>query len=191
MINNATAFILAGGKSSRMGTDKGLMEYNGIPMIKHSIRLLEELFHEVIIIANNPMYKKLGLQVIEDEIENVGPIGGILTGLQNSKTEWNFFIACDLPFMKKELIEILFENTGEFNAIIPSHNGHTEPLCAFYRNNTLDVVLKQIESGNYKLHDLMGKLNTNKVEIPGYFFEKQNPFSNMNTRADLSQSNYK
>jgi molybdopterin-guanine dinucleotide biosynthesis protein A len=106
-----SAFILAGGKSVRMGTDKGLVDFKGKPMIKHLIEIVQPLFSDVIIISNNEAYQKFGLPVLKDRIKDLGPIGGLLTGLKYTNTDWNFFIACDLPFVQTKVINLLNDET--------------------------------------------------------------------------------
>ena len=107
--NNITGFVLAGGKSSRMGKDKGLMLMNGTTMIEHSIRALTPLCTSIIIIANNNNYKNLGYQVYSDNIKDSGPLSGICTGLSLTKTNINFFTTCDSPFVNSELLSVLIK----------------------------------------------------------------------------------
>ena len=98
-----TAIILAGGKSSRMGSDKGLVLLNGKPMISYIIEILKKMQIPIIIISNNENYKQFGLPVFADIIKEKGPLGGIYTGLKNSKTESNIIVSCDVPFYQIEL----------------------------------------------------------------------------------------
>lgn len=184
----SNAFILAGGKSSRMGTDKGLIDFNGKPMICHVIDHITLYFGTVSIISNNPLYRQFDLPVIEDRIKNIGPAGGILTALQLTDTSWNFFIACDLPYMDYSVIEFLIDTQFKGQAIVPVYNDNTEPLCAFYNVSCIPSLELQIAKANYKLHDLIEVMNVKKVIIPKFIQPQINPFTNINTVFDIKQS---
>ena len=100
----ATGIILAGGKSSRMGEDKGLVLLNGKPMIQYVIEALKEVVSDIIIISNNASYNKFRIPVYADLIKDKGPVGGIYTGLYHSTTELNFCISCDVPMISSDFI---------------------------------------------------------------------------------------
>ena len=100
----ATGIILAGGKSSRMGEDKGLVLLNGKPMIQYVIEALKEVVSDIIIISNNASYNKFRVPVYSDIIKDKGPVGGIYTGLYHSTTELNFCISCDVPMISSDFI---------------------------------------------------------------------------------------
>ena len=95
------AFILAGGKSSRMGMDKGTMDFNGIAMVDRVIRVCKSVFSCATVVANSAQYFQYGLPVIKDVIPNLGPVGGIYTSLLHSTSEWIFVVSCDMPFVWK------------------------------------------------------------------------------------------
>jgi len=188
MVLNITAFILAGGKSSRMGTDKGLVELNSIPMIQYVLQTVNSVFHKVIIISNNPAYKHFGVEVIADEIKDIGPLGGIITGMKNSETDWNFFIACDLPYMSKEIIELILLNANDCDAVIPVHQNKPEPLCALYNIKEIIIFENSVNEKDFKIQNVYNKLNHKLVEIPDSFFYSGNPFRNINSMKDLFNS---
>ena len=83
-----TGIILAGGQSTRMGTDKVLLEINEKTLLERAIELVQPLSETVLISSNNPIHKKYGFEIIPDEIKDCGPIGGIYTCLKKSETEW-------------------------------------------------------------------------------------------------------
>lgn len=184
---NITCFILAGGKSSRMGTDKGLMPFRGSAMIEHVIRIVLPIFSEVIIMSNQPGYEKFGFAVWEDEVKGLGPLGGITTALRNTTTALNFFISCDLPDMDAEIIRMIC-NTEERGAVtLPTHHGHLEPLCALYSTEVLPIFEGQIRRGNLRMHDAVAQANAVSVAIPESFFAGRNPFGNFNTTEDTAR----
>ena len=106
--NNITAFILAGGKGKRLTHKKSLIQIDKKPLILQTVIDLLSIFSKVILVSDNrELYSFLDIPIYEDIIKNIGPLGGIYTGLNISKTDWNFFIACDMPFMNLDIIEIL------------------------------------------------------------------------------------
>ncbi len=187
--NRERAFVLCGGKSSRMGTDKGLALYRGKEMVCHVIDVLQPLFSEVVLIANNPAYTKFGLPVFHDLISGTGPMGGIYTGLINSDTPWNFFIACDMPFITDRVIGKLQNETDVGDAIVALHNNLQEPLCTFYNKSCISFIEKQMAVNNFKLQDLISILRVKNVDVSGTFLPGQDPFRNINTLDELININ--
>ena len=177
--------ILAGGKSSRMGTDKGLMDFNGKPMIQHIIDLVQKYFSDVMIISNNDSYKKFNLPVYPDEFQGSGPVVGILTGLTKSSTAWNFVVACDLPFLNSEILELLISNRNGYDAVVPFHHGNPEPMCAMYNKSCLPAFKNNIASGVFKIQDAFPLFYVNYLQMQGHLFHDKNPFINLNSKEDI------
>ena len=92
---NITGIVLAGGKSSRMGSDKGLLTINGKMFIEHVVDAMKPLVDNIIIVSNNKMYDQFGYERIEDEIINSGPMAGLYSGLKHSESEYNLVLSCD------------------------------------------------------------------------------------------------
>ncbi|HMT28108.1 MAG TPA: molybdenum cofactor guanylyltransferase [Bacteroidia bacterium] len=187
-LKSYTAFILAGGKSSRMGEDKGMVLFKGKEMVVWMIELLKPHFKEVCIISNNPAYAKFNLPVHSDLIKNQGPLGGLYTGLTYSSTPWNLFLACDMPFMNMDIIQHLAAGLKEYDAVVPFQNEHPEPLCAFYNKSCLPVIENQLQNGDNKIQDFYKLVNSNYINIMGLYSSVQNPFHNINTKEELKNS---
>ena len=111
--NKITAIILAGGKSSRMGTDKGLLDFEGNKLIQHVIDNVKSSCEEILVVSNNDGYNSLGYPVVKDRFLNRGPLGGIHAGLSITKTNWNFVIGCDMPFAEKHFIAYLLSHVSK------------------------------------------------------------------------------
>lgn len=108
MYDDITGIILAGGKSSRMGQNKALLDFKGKTVIEHVISTVSNLFNRVIIITNSPAdYTHLGFEIFTDFYANLGPLAGIHSGLVNSKTERNFIISCDIPLVTSDVINYI------------------------------------------------------------------------------------
>jgi molybdopterin-guanine dinucleotide biosynthesis protein A len=185
-----TGIILAGGKSSRMGTDKGFQELCGKPLIVYAIEVLSGLCDKIIISSGSDAYQSLGFDVVADEFPGIGPMGGIYSALKQSKTEQNLVLSCDLPFVSKELLSFILENSHGFEVALPFQgNQHYEPLCGFYSLSVLDRMNTFIHEQNYKLPDLFEKIRINKLTINTELsFFDENLFLNVNSKHDLTQA---
>ncbi len=135
---NATAIILAGGKSSRMGYhDKSLLPVNDKPIISHIAKQLEGHFDEIIIGANDPgKYAFLARRIVPDLKKDKGPLMGICSCLKASQNEVNFITACDIPEMNLGLIQDMISLAGNADIVMPVKEGDkVEPLYAVYKKS--------------------------------------------------------
>jgi molybdopterin-guanine dinucleotide biosynthesis protein A len=183
-----TGIVLSGGKSSRMGTDKGLTTFNGKPLITYPLTILEQLCDPVFISANENIgeYQKFGYPVIEDKIKGIGPMGGISACLEQSTTRLNIVLSCDVPFLNRELMEHLISRIDNFQAAVPVHDGFVEPLSAVYATNVLWYLNDCIAKDNYKLMDFLSGINCLKVDVGEKdSFWGEDIFTNINTQTDL------
>ncbi len=191
-VNNVSAVILAGGKASRMGgVNKALLKINGISIIEREIAVLAEIFPETIIITNTPDdYEFLGKPLFRDLIPGKGSLGGIYTGLVQAKNPYCFFVPCDMPFLKKKIIEVLMENLDEHDIVIPKVNGHLEPMHAIYSKKCVPHIQNLMESDDLKIKQLFDEVDT--FEIPEDLIRKFDPtfdfVMNVNTPGDLEKA---
>jgi len=183
-----TGIILAGGKSSRMGTDKGLLQLCGKPLIGYTIKVLSELCSTIIISTSSGAYESFGFKTVADEIPAIGPMGGIYSALKQSRTEKNLVLSCDLPFVSKELLSFILKNSEGYEVAVPwQGNQHYEPLCGFYNLSVLEQMTAFIQKENYKLPDLFEEIGINKLTINNKLnFYTQNLFLNVNSKHDLA-----
>ena len=177
-----TVILLAGGKSSRMGQDKGLMLLNGKPMIEYIIEIAQQISTEIIIVANNDSYLKFNLPVYKDEFLDKGPLAGIYTGLKNTKTEKNLILSCDVPYIQKELIEFLISNSEKNEITISLFQDKLHPLIGIYAKSCLPVILEQIKLNELKVASLFEKIKTKLLDVNE--FDSSN-FRNINKESDL------
>lgn len=184
-IKGITGFILAGGASTRMGSNKALLEVGGYPIISTIYRTLSSLFHEVVVVTNSPLdYDFLPCCKVPDIYPGYGSIAGLHSALIHSNTAYSFVTACDLPFIDPVVIRYLCDVcTDEYDAAVPSSIGGVEPLCAVYSSLCKDVFENAIQQGERKILDVMGRINIRKVtynevqRIGG----QANSFLNVNT----------
>jgi len=190
MVENSeiTIFILSGGKSSRMGKDKGLLMYQGKPMILHTIHKLKGLCNTIVINSNNPQYYVFGYLVVPDIYKDVGPMGGLHACLSVTKTKYNLILPCDMPLIDVALIENLIEHKEIAPIVMPQHtNGTLEPLLALYHSNLLQLINNYIIEGKYRVDLLLKSSEHYLVSVDnGSNKEFEYQFLNVNTQKDLN-----
>ncbi len=183
-MNKITGIILAGGKSSRMGEDKGLILLNGKPMIKHIIDRLEELGLSIMIVANNSDYEQFNYPVFNDLMKEKGPLGGIYTGLFHSKTEANLILSCDTPNVTVELLQMIIDQSRETMVTIPEFNNRLHPLIGVYHRKAIELIHENLVNNQLKLIKVCEDLNAKIVNVPTEL-GKEIYFSNINTQQEL------
>ena len=187
-----TGIILAGGKSSRMGKDKGLCQFNGKALVEYAIETLKPLCGQMMISANHfpEKYKQFGIPVVSDEIRNIGPMGGIYTCLKHSTTRHNLVLSCDTPFVGTILLSHLLRHINKEQVVAPAHHAFlVEPLSAYYATNVLDDIKQAINLGDYKLINLFKKVRFKTVQTGKLLpFQSGYSFLNINRPEDLEQA---
>jgi len=180
--SDATAIILAGGKSTRFGEeDKSMLVIRGLPMIQYIALQLKEMFPEVIIGSGEiEKYSFLGLKVVPDIRPGYGPLMGICSGLNESSNDMNFITACDIPEIDGLFISKLFEASPGADIVMPVRkDGRYEPLLALYHRSVEKKALEMLNEGKRKISDLTEKVNTVYVE-----FEAVEWYYNLNSMED-------
>ena len=148
-----TGIILAGGKSTRMGSDKGFLKFNGKSFIEYSIAALKPLVSQIIIVSNNADYDIFNVKRVEDVIKEAGPLAGIYTGLKTSKTEFNLVLSCDVPLITKEILEMLIEAQDRQSDIIQIvSQGKSMPLIALYKKCCETQFYQLLKNDERRLH---------------------------------------
>jgi len=188
MSKEITGVILAGGKNSRMGSEKGLLSVDGDRIIERIIHVIEPLVDEIFIISNTENYNYLGLSVYSDIVGDCGPLGGIYTALKNSKTEYNLIIACDMPFLSTNVLNYLISHTGSNQIIVPHFEGNLEPLCAIYHSSCTSRIMEHIQNRQFKLLDAINSFDCKIVEIDAKKYG-EDCFRNINTRLEYQNLN--
>ncbi len=164
---DATAIVMAGGLSSRMGTDKALLEIDGRPLIERIANQLRPHFKELLISANDPeKYSFLNLPVIVDREKNRGPLMGIASALAASRHGLNFVHACDIPVTDMELMQRLMRaSRGNDAAVARAPDGRMEPLFAAYRKSALPAMHEVLSAGENRIRMIFDRCLTAFVEI--------------------------
>lgn len=182
--SDITGFILAGGKSRRMGTNKAFLMFQNVPLLKHMIMLIEPVCHEVFVSGRATGYDVFNVPIIPDLFSDCGPIAGIYSSLNHSESDWNLLVSVDVPFVNEELFRHLILHSGESDCIIPKHASGVEPLVGLYHRRILPVVEEMIGNGDYKLMDLLARLNTRFLDCNDLVTKYPRLFLNVNCPED-------
>ena len=184
MIEKISLLIVAGGKSSRLGTDKRFVEVGGIGLLENILRKASaEDFAEIFLCVeeNLPTLKilaeKFGAKLLIDEVKKSGPMAGLAVGLANIKTDWALAVSADMPFFDSKTLTRKFSAA---QAIIPIVGGKFQPLAAFYRRELAEIFSRELSSGQRKIFTAIKKIPHEFTEIL-----EEEIFFNINTRADL------
>jgi molybdopterin-guanine dinucleotide biosynthesis protein A len=182
--------ILAGGKSSRMGVNKALMQFHGEPLIARVAKALTSCpaISEILLITNTPAeYEFLHLPSFPDIQPGKGPLGGIYTALSHAKFSRTLVVACDLPFITPELLDYLCRESEVAEVGVLESEKGVEPLCAVYAKSCLPVIEKQLRDGRLKVSDFYPQVKTKIIRLDASFpFYKQNLLANVNTMEEFA-----
>jgi len=162
-----TAIILAGGKSSRIGSDqdKAILELNGKRLIDIVISKLKHIVGDNIIIVGPPEKYPSYKQVVPDLFNQRGLLVGLYSGLKTSTSRYSLVVGCDMPFLKLELLQYIGDKIDSNDIIIPRYaKSYVEPLCAIYSKACLEVMKRNIESGILSIRKIIPYLKVKYIE---------------------------
>ncbi len=186
LLENATAIIMAGGGSRRMGTDKSMLPINGRPIIENICEQLRGCFEQILISANEAdKFSFLGFKVIPDKVPGQGPLMGIASAVETSSNELNLIVACDIPHIELRYVRRMLSEATESKAdiVIPTSNdGKYEPLFAIYRKSALEAINKVLSSGGRKIADVFSLCNVRYIE-----FNDADWLINLNTMEEYEE----
>ena len=147
-----TGVILAGGLSSRMGSNKALLPYRGGRFIESIHRMLAELFDQVLLVTNTPeQYSFLPCRKVADLYPGAGALAGLHAGLHHSRTSHIFAVACDMPYLNAPLIRLLADRRRWADVVIPEGDQGNEPLHAIYGKMCLDPMGRALAEGRRRI----------------------------------------
>jgi molybdenum cofactor guanylyltransferase len=189
--NSLTAFVLAGGRSTRMGTDKAFLKLGSDTLLARALRILGAVASDVRIVGSAGKFRG-ERPVVEDIYVGCGPLGGIHAALASTSTEMNLFLAVDLPFVDERFLNFLVRRAAASGATVtvPRSGGRFQPLCAVYRKPFAAVAEQALGAGQNKIYLLFPGVQTSIVEQAELEAESFSPeiFRNVNTPADWEQA---
>lgn len=163
MIDDCTAIIMAGGDSQRMGADKASLLLDGQTLLQSVTATMRQLFPEVIVSVRQPR-AGIDLPQVCDEQPDGGPLAGLAASLGKVTTPWAFVVACDMPFVVPELIELLAKYRLQHQAVVPVVHGHTQPLAAFYAASCLEPLRASLAAQQKSLRGVLQQLDVRYVD---------------------------
>ena len=178
--------ILAGGKSSRMGSSKALLQFRGTTLIQHIASVLTRAFASVSIIADRgEKFSFLNLPAYSDIKKNCGPLGGIHSAFHHTKAESIFVVSCDEPFVSKDLIDYICDFESVSDIKVPSFHGNVQPLCGLYRKSVLPAIERCFAADDLRMKHLLLQCHTTTIPVsPALPFYKEHLFANLNNPSD-------
>lgn len=187
-----TGFILAGGKSSRMGTEKALLTVRGKTMIDHAIAQARSICQDVLIVGPKETFSAYG-RIVKDVFVDCGPLGGIHAALGRTQTELNFIVGVDTPFVTQPFLALLADEARKSRMLItlPRTQDGLQPLCAIYRSDFMPVADKALKEGRLKLDALFHPTTTRVLDLQSPELREKGfdsaMFDNLNTREDYER----
>jgi molybdopterin-guanine dinucleotide biosynthesis protein A len=186
--------IMAGGKSSRMGTDKAFVPFEGRPLIETVIEQVTGLGEELILIANQPeQYAHIGVPIFGDVYPDHGPLGGIYTAVHHARHPHTLIVACDMPWLNRSLLEYMISLRETADIIVPRWEQFPEPLHAIYNKACLPPIETNLKAQRLKITTFFSKVSVrfvSKTEIQRFDSDGRS-FANINTPDDLARGKKK
>jgi molybdopterin-guanine dinucleotide biosynthesis protein A len=186
---DVAAFILAGGKSTRMGTDKAFVDYEGRTLLARALDLARSVTPDVRIVGSSKKFAPFA-PVVEDIYRDCGPLGGIHAALRASSSELNVMLAVDTPFVSEAFLQYLIsqaQSAPEAAAVVPRDGESSQPLCAIYRREFADAAESALLAGRNRIDVLFREVRTRMIEreeleSAGFSLSI---FRNLNTPSEL------
>jgi len=186
-----TGIVLSGGENRRMGVNKAFLKIDGIPMVEHVLRVLKGIFDKIIIVTNAPhLYTMYDVKVVTDASDKRCPLTGIYSGLLNASDEYNFIVACDMPFLNAGLISYMIGLAEGYDIVMPRIGELSEPLHAVYRRGLVPVIENRIKQNVRQIKGIFSESLVRYVteeEIDRYDRERRS-FINLNTPSEYKEA---
>jgi molybdopterin-guanine dinucleotide biosynthesis protein A len=184
-------FVLAGGKSSRIGQDKGFLRLGNQPLVLRAAEILLPIVHTVTLLASPDLYGNLGFPVIADLWPDQGPLAALCTGLISSDAEWNLFLACDLPRVSPRFIEFLVQRVRatRSDAVVPRTQEGWQPLCAAYHARCRTAFQPAVRQRRLSIVELFDELHPEAItpEEMASIGLSEAEFANVNTPEEWTR----
>jgi molybdopterin-guanine dinucleotide biosynthesis protein A len=179
-----SAIILAGGNSTRMGSDKASLNFLGERFIDRIVSVVSEFYDDIIVVGDRKYDHLANCRQVPDMVKDSGPLAGLCSGLHHSSTERNLVLSCDVPLVTRDILNLLLErDRDEYDVVLPEVNGRLMPLVAFYKQRALLSLEDEVSAGRLKLTDAVMKLNVCKVALQDVMHQQ---ITNINTKESYN-----
>lgn len=191
MISRASAIVVAGGKSSRLGQDKRLLRlFSSRTLLEETVLRLSTLTDDVVVVVSSQSVDLEGLsaKIVQDPVPGAGPLNALYAGLMAAEHEYAIAVACDMPFLSTTLLRGLLDLPRDYDALVPRRSdGTLETLHAVYRKTCLEAIRRRLDAGRLKLAALLDDVTVRFVDEP--WLRQYDPqlrsLLNVNTPEDL------
>jgi len=187
---DVAVFILAGGKSTRMGADKAFVVLEGRTLLARALEVARAVTTDMRIVGDAGKFAAFA-PVVEDVFRGCGPLGGIHAALRASAAELNLMLAVDLPFVSPKLLEFVVERArGSAAVVTVARVGGWQPLCGVYRREFAEVAETALREGRYRIDALFEVVQTlviseEELNVAGF---SSAMFRNLNTREEVERA---
>lgn len=179
------AYILAGGKSKRFGSDKARILVDGVPLVQRIAGQLSLVVNSVTVIGKQPQcYSDLALRTIADRRPDCGPLGGLDAAIADSGSGWLLLVSCDFVHFQNHWVELLLARAVEPYAAVAFSHEHWEPLFALYHTSIADTVAHQLSTGEFAMWKLLEAAKTCTLPRPPDW----SVLAHINTTQELAQT---
>ena len=186
-MTDVTAFVLAGGKSTRMGRDKAFLPWADGTLLSHALKLVVAVTPRTRIVGDRQKFASFGA-VVEDIYRDRGPLGGIHAALLSTTTDLNLMLAVDLPLVEARFLQFMVDLAKNTDAtvIVPHAEGVSQPLCAVYRREFAQTAELALQADRNKIDALFAQTKTRIIETDEWTRAGFSPamFRNLNTHEE-------
>jgi molybdopterin-guanine dinucleotide biosynthesis protein A len=196
-MTNSYGYVMAGGASSRFGTDKALAKLDGQTMLARMCGLLREVAEKVSVVASSTSYTDVDAQIVLDKWPGEGPLGGIITAIYHARSLDSrltncLIVSCDMPFLTAEWMQYLcaYASSRPAQIVVPRSRQGLEPLCACWRTDSVETLRKLFEGGVRKVTEVFKHIQTEILDEAHWkrFDSAGRLFWNMNTQQDYEDA---
>jgi molybdopterin-guanine dinucleotide biosynthesis protein A len=193
MSTAVSAILLAGGKSSRLGTDKAKVKLDGASMMIQSItEKLSAISDDLVISTNGRCYEDIKVPVrwAVDVTPGAGSLMGLYSGLLAVKHDYAIAVACDMPFINIELLKYMISMPRDYDALLPKVGERSEQLHSIYSKKCLPAIEKNLQAGRLKITGLLDDVKVKYVteEVINRYDPEHHSFFNVNTLDQLTEA---
>ncbi|GMB01795.1 molybdenum cofactor guanylyltransferase [Pelosinus sp. IPA-1] len=196
-LSKASAIILAGGKSTRMGQDKASLPWGESDILQYLTATLQGICQEVIVVSNRPRQMIASARVVADIIPNQGPLSGIHAGLSHARYPQAFVIGCDMPFVIPGLVKMLLDKIKNWDVVVPIYSQKQQPLFASYSKTCIPAIETLLSEGDRRVISLFTRVQchflheaewSSTAVLPGKLFYNLNTYEEYQEARKYNES---
>jgi len=188
VVPQISVIVLAGGKSQRLGMDKALLKLDGKPLLERIVTTLTALSDDLVVVTSRKRsFARLAARVVTDIYPGKGSLGGIYTGLRAMRYKRGLVVACDMPLLNLNLLRYMILLSANFDVVIPSIGGKTEPLHAVYSKACIEPIASLLRRNELRIISFLSQVQVRYIEDHevDIFDPEHLSFFNINTQDDL------